>query len=165
MSHPVEYCEKIWSKIIKWCFNPHDIFHSFNLSLVPTIQRKIVKKYGCDRKMNLVIDIWKYGFFLILIDILVNNIMFLFPNYKTTNACLFVETYSGDVLKEMRRTDKFRSIDLMKTDGTASRLTFKYDFKLNGTSTSKRRWIYTTSRFFKLLYENMCNGKYRNNEI
>lgn len=135
------------------CFLAKDMYVNM-LDRDPKFCKKLRKKINervevyCGRVLT-------YCFYLILLDIIENNVTFNLPLMGKRDACLQVKSFEGDLLKRMVQKGKFRGIDLVQSFFKAYQVYYRY--KTN--SEYREKPIYISYNLKNLFYEKINSGK------
>lgn len=94
-----------------YSFLPLDLLEHYDCASKLHIKKAdTIKKYGCHNKRYFAAQIVAYCFFLILKDIIENNITFMLP-VTTMSAMLHMKVIKGDNFKQARQNGAFKDID------------------------------------------------------
>lgn len=95
--------------------------------------------------------------FLVIDDIIENNVTFEFPMKGDLKAELYVKTFMGEDFRVLYKLGKWAGIDFLKSEFTGYQIYFKYKTR-NGTLREKP--VYITRRSGKdKFYQKINEGK------
>lgn len=138
-----------------YCFCAYDLYETFNKKQLK-IRRDIVqKKYGVNKKQRLCASVLIYCFYLIILDIIENNITFVLPLFNNRDASIYARPIVGDDFKKARQRGAFADIDILASNFTGYQLTYSWSSK-NGY---RYKPIYINKRFKDVFYKHINNGK------
>ena len=107
-----------------YCFTAYDLFETFNKKQLK-IRRDIVQnKYGVNKKQLFCASVLVYCFYLILLDIIENNVTFVLPLLNNKTATIYAKPVTGEDFKIARQRGAFADIDFLKTNFTGYQLTY-----------------------------------------
>lgn len=95
-----------------------------------------------------------YCMYLILKDIIENNVTFMFPT-EPMESCIQVKSFSGEQFQNMYSKGKFAGIDFLSSNFTGYQLYYRYKTKAG----FKEKPIYISKNLKDKFYENINNGK------
>ena len=99
-----------------YCFTSKDLFDNFNISRLTTKKKFWGKDCKGDSKLDLVAKVLTYCFYLIILDIINNNITFVLPTVHK-EAMIHVKQFTGETFRHMYNMGKFNDIDYLKDSG------------------------------------------------
>lgn len=137
------------------CFTAYDFFETFDKKQLK-IKRVVVQdKYGVNKKQWLCASVLVYCFYLIILDIIENNVTFVLPLFRGKNAMIHVIPVTGNDLKEAVHRGAFSDIDLISTNFTAYKIAYTWNF--NGTP--KEKTVYLHRKYKELFIDHINKGK------
>lgn len=138
-----------------YCFNAYELFETFNKKQLK-IKREIVqKKYGVNKKQWLCASVLVYCFYLILLDIIENNVTFVLPLFNNKHASIYARPVTGDELKIARGRGAFGDIDLLNSNFTGYQLTYSWETE----GGYRYKPIYINKRFKDVFLKHINEGK------
>lgn len=137
-----------------FCFVAKDMYDTFNLKQLKIKRDTVTKKYGCHSKQDFCGSVLLYCFFLILLDIIENNVTFVLPT-RGKDAKIHVRSYSGDDFKRAYSKGKFAGIDFLESDFTGYQLEYRYKTSLG----ERYKPIYISKNMKDRFYELINEGK------
>lgn len=129
-----------------------DLFSKFNINKISTHFSILKKFYKTREKKEMAVKIFIYGIYLIILDIIENNVTFVLPTVK--RGQIQMGQMSGSNFTKAWKNGKFNDIDFIKTNNTGYFLEFR--FQKNGWF--KKKHIYLNSSLKKKIAENANNG-------
>lgn len=141
--------------VTTYSFGVRDLYDTYDISKHVHLSQKIVKKkYGVDRLQYLCASVFVYSFYIILLDIIENNATFMFPLKRGKRAILYVETFTGEKLQEIKRNGGMVDLDLIKSNFCGYRLKFSFE----GAGHMNSKSVYISNNLKKKLYDRVYSG-------
>ena len=139
-----------------YAFNTDEIFENFPYEklLVTCDDCNIVN--GDYHKDRLVKRVFKDALYLILNDIIDNNVTFQLPTGGIRSE-IHVNNYEGEDFVKARQCGKWQDIDFIESNFTGNQLVLDMYGKKNGIR--RRKPIYVDRRLKNKITENTNNGK------
>ena len=139
------------------CFTNLDLFDNLNLQSLnlPKNMFKKEHKNHKDTRKEYVASVYMYCLYLILLDIIENNVTFVLPLFGKQEACLYVKMFDGEKFRKMYSKGKFAGIDFLKSGFKGYQIYFQYTYK-GGV---REKPIYVSNTLKDLFYNNINNGK------
>lgn len=139
-----------------FCFTSQDIFDSAYKSKLG-VNMKHVKAYKQDTIKELCSQVFTYFFYLVILDIIENNVTFVLPLNKHGNrtANISVKCIDGDKFQKLYSLGSFKGIDFLASNFKGYRLMFQYD---SNTGVREKN-IYINDKIKKIFYDNINQGK------
>ncbi len=107
-----------------YCFNAYDLFETFNKRELK-IKREVVQgKYGVNKRQVLCASVLVYCFYLILLDIIENNITFVLPLKNNREASIYARPIVGEDFKLARQRGAFAGIDILASNFIGYQITY-----------------------------------------
>lgn len=139
------------------CFYPYDLYENFNATTGLKIKRTVVQeKYGVNKKRKLCASVLIYCFYLILCDIIENNITFELPLFNNRLASIYVKPITGNRFKQARQNGAYADIDILMSNFTGYQLTYSWQTKSGGY---RYKPVYICKRFKDVFYKYINEGK------
>ena len=137
-------------------FRAYDLYETFNKKQLKIRRDVCTKKYGTNKKQGICVQVLIYCFYLILLDIIQNNITFVLPLFNNRHASIYVRPIVGEEFKKARQYGAFEDIDFLATNFTGYQLTYSWE-----TTGGNIRYkpIYINKRFKDVLYDYINQGK------
>lgn len=135
-----------------YSFNANDLFANFNIKHITTHHDVLKKHYKTREKKEMAVKVFLYAIYLILLDIIENNVIFVLPTSR--RAQIQMTPVSGERFKSARKNGKFKDVDFMESNFTGYQLEFQFK-KRNFT---KRKPIYVNSKLKQKITDNTNNG-------
>ena len=139
-----------------FCFTSYDIFSTFNLKQLKIKRTTVQDKYGCNKKQMFCASVFSYCCYLIILDIIQNNVTFVLPLFNHKSATINVRPIIGDELKKARQYGAFQDIDLLVTNFTGYQLMYTWETTNHGY---RRKPIYVNRRLKDILIKYINEGK------
>lgn len=100
------------------CFHPYDLYETFNATGLKIKRTVVQEKYGCNKKRKLCASVLIYFFYLIICDILENNVTFELPLFNNRLAFISVKPIMGEDFKLARQRGAFGDVDILMSNFT-----------------------------------------------
>lgn len=148
--------EKHKVNIMKHSFSQVDLFDHLKMTQTIGLQHPVTHdKYGCNCYKVFCGKVFAYFLFLVILDIIENNIIFVFPRVKDFYCKFMAEILPKDVINKVHSNGGLREIDLFNTLGKAYKIT--YLCKIGSIITSKT--CYLDRRLRNAFYSKINSGK------
>ena len=139
-----------------FCFTAKDLYSTFNLKQLK-IKRTVVQDiYGVNRKQHFCAKVFVYCCYLIVLDIIKNNVTFVLPLFNSKYASIYIKPIQGDEFKIARQRGAFKDVDFLMSNFTAYQFTFSWKTKYNGY---RYKPIYISHKYKELLLEQVNKGR------
>jgi len=137
-----------------YCFTAWDLYNDFNYKQIKVNKKTIIANYGVETRQELCGRVLVYLFYLIISDIIKNNITFIWK-IKTREMMIHVKSITGENFKQMYRKGCFMGIDFLSSNFTGYQICFRYDYK----SGVREKPLYINSKLKDIFYANINDGK------
>lgn len=139
-----------------FCFTSYDIFSTFNLKQLKIKRTTVQDKYGCNKKQLFCASVFSYCCYLIILDIIQNNVTFVLPLFNHKSATMHVRPIVGEELKRARQCGAFQDIDLLVTNFTGYQLVYTWE---NVNQGYRHKPIYINRRLKDILIKYINEGR------
>lgn len=99
-----------------YSFTTGHLFNSFNIKHITTHHSILKKHYKTREKKEMAVKVFLYAIYLVLLDIIENNVTFVLPTSK--RAQIQMQAVTGDAFVKARKNGKFKEIDFIKSNYT-----------------------------------------------
>ena len=139
-----------------FCFTSQDIYDTAYKSKLG-ITMKHVRAYKQDMIRELCSQIFTYFFYLVILDIIENNVTFVLPMHKNgvRKANISVKCFDGETFQKMYQKGSFQGIDFLASNFKGYRLMFQYD----SNTGIREKSIYINDKIKKIFYDKINQGK------
>lgn len=137
-----------------YCFTAIELFENFNLSKIKTKRKFWEGECHSNTKSELAGKILVYCFYLIVLDIIENNITFVLPTFNK-DCFIYVKQFSDVHFRRMYNAGKFKEIDYVLSNFKGYQLYYRYET----TNGFREKPIYINSKLKNKLTEHVNNGK------
>lgn len=137
------------------CISSFELFRKFNRSKIKRKYKQYLKEYKADNKQQLAAKIFNYCFYLILLDIIKNNIIFALPNVFGKDSEIAMKTFEGEEFKRLYRKGKFNDVDFVLSNFKGHQIFYNYECK----SGTKEKPIYVSHNLRDQITQNTNAGK------
>lgn len=139
-----------------FCFTSQDIYDTAYKSKLG-VNMKHVRAYKQDMIKELCSQIFTYFFYLVILDIIENNVTFVLPMHKhgVRKANISVKCIEGETFQKMYQKGSFQGIDFLASNFKGYRLMFQYD----SNTGIREKTIYINDKIKKIFYDNINQGK------
>lgn len=136
-----------------YAFSANNLFEGFDVKLIKTNHKILKEHYNTHEKKEMAVKVFLYAIYLILLDIIENNITFVLPSNK--KAQFQMKTVQGQALIDARKNGKFLGFDMLATNQKAYYLEYVYW----NSKSEKSKEIYVNKDFKDKIMNNANNGK------
>ncbi len=139
-----------------FCFTSQDLYDSAYKSKLG-VNMKHVRAYKQDMIKELCSQIFTYFFYLVILDIIENNVTFVLPMRKNSNrnASISVKCIDGESFRKLYQMGSFNGIDFLASNFKGYRLMFQYDSEHE----KREKTIYINEKLKKIFYDKINQGK------
>lgn len=139
-----------------FCFTSQDIYDTAYKSKLG-INMKHVRAYKQDMIRELCSQIFTYFFYLVVLDIIENNVTFVLPMHKNgvRRANISVKSFDGETFQKMYQKGSFQGIDFIASNFKGYRLMFQYD----SNTGIREKSIYINDKIKQIFYDKINQGK------
>lgn len=138
-----------------YCFNAYDLFETFNTKTLKIKRETVQKKYGVKCKQAICASVLIYCCYLILLDIIKNNITFVLPLFNNKLGQFYAKPIVDEEFKNARKNGAFQDIDFLASDFTGYRLTYQWTNSIE----RKEKNIYINKKFKDAFTQKINNGQ------
>ena len=135
-----------------YCFTSQDIYDTAEKSKLG-INMNHVRAYKQDMIRELCSQIFTYFFYLVVLDIIENNVTFVLPAVGR-KAYIYVKPITGEKFEYLYRMGTFDGLDYLKTNFTGYRLMYQYQT----SKEIKEKPIYISKELKQRLFKNANEG-------
>lgn len=116
----------------KWCntwsFTSQDLFDNINFAQFGWTHA-FYKLLKTDRWKKLVGMVFTYFMYLVILDIIENNVTFELPLKGAAQAEFYVKSFTGESFRKLYQAGKWSDIDFLNSDFTGYQIYFRYKTK------------------------------------
>jgi hypothetical protein len=99
-----------------YCFTSKDLLEKLNKKDL-NITHKIYREYKADTLAEFCAQILTYFFYLVVLDIIENNVTFVFSlNSSERSATLSVKCFEGEEFRKQYTKGRFKGIDFLQSN-------------------------------------------------
>lgn len=139
-----------------FCFNATDLYDTFNKKQLKIRKDVVQEKYGCNKKQAICASVLIYCFYLILLDIIENNVTFVLPLFNGKQGSIYARPIVGEEFKKARQNGAFQDIDVISSNFTGYQITYSFQ-KRDGSYAYKS--CYINKKFKDAFIDNINKGK------
>lgn len=140
---------------VKYYFTPREMFEGFNTRKLEASRKALRRGYGQSiETRELCCRVFSYFLYLIILDIIRNNITFIFPTRK--EMVLGVNVIRGERLHEQLRENTPKDYDYFGSGMTLPRINLFYR---KGNYELRVRYLVLNATLMKEFFKNINNGK------
>ena len=144
--------------IKNYCYSKHtflaeDLFEQVNPAKWG-ITRNFIKNEGC-RKRQYCGYVLVYFFYLVILDIIENNITFEFPVTGRNKGYLYVKCVYGEDFRNQYSKGRFRGIDFLGSEFKGYYITFQWHHQ----NRIREKPFYINTKIKNWFYDKINNGK------
>lgn len=139
-----------------WCFTASDLFENINFAQFGWT-KAFYKLLKTDRWQKLVGMVFTYFMYLVILDIIENNITFELPLKGAAQGEFYVKAFTDEAFKNLYRAGKWEGIDFLNCEFTGYQIFFRYKTK---RSNWKEKPVYISHKGVRdLFYQKINEGK------
>lgn len=138
-----------------YCFTSRDLFENWNWLSLGIPKQIYYHKYHAKSLDYFIAQIFLYFMYLVLLDIIHNNVTFVLPLKGNRHAMIHVKVFDGDQFQKMYAGGKFIGIDFLSSLFKGYQLFFSYNYR-NG---EREKPIYINNKMKELFYSYINSGK------
>lgn len=143
------------SSLVKYYFNAEELFEDFDIKKLSVKRKALQHRYGQHvNTRNICCRVFIYFLYLIILDIIRNNITFIFPIRRT--FILGIKILEGQKLKEYVRRKDLEMYDYIGSGFVLPRITLFYEYRKKEIKTKEVILNYSLNKEF---FDNINNGK------
>lgn len=137
------------------CITSTELFRKFKKDKIKLSKKQYLKEYKADTRQELAAKVLNYCLYLVLLDIINNNIIFALPDTFGFDSEISMKTFQEDEFKEMWRRGKFRDIDFVLSRFRGHQIFYTFETK----SGVKEKPIYVNKKLKDIISDNTNAGK------
>lgn len=111
-----------------WSFTSQDLFDNINFAQFGWTHA-FYKLLKTDRWKKLVGMVFTYFMYLVILDIIENNVTFELPLKGTAQAEFYVKSFTGEAFRRLYQAGKWDDVDFLNCDFTGYQIYFRYKTK------------------------------------
>lgn len=138
-----------------FCFTARDLFEGWNWLQLGIKKDVYYHKYKYKSLDYFLGCIFLYFMFLVLLDIIENNVTFVLPLKGNRHAMIHVKVFDGEKFQKLYAGGKFMGIDFLSSLFKGYQLFFVYNYK----GGEREKPIYINQKMKELFYSYINNGK------
>lgn len=138
------------------CFTAYDLFETFNKKQLKIKRTVVTEKYGLSKKQWICASVLVYCFYLILVDIIENNVTFVLPLFNGRRARIYAKPSVGEEFKKIRQRGGMEGIDIIASNFTGYQITYEWEDRARNI---RSKPIYLDKQLKKAFYDNINKGK------
>ena len=143
------------SSLVKYYFTTSELFEDFDIKKLSVKRKSLQHRYGESVNVrNICCRVFVYFLYLIILDIIRNNVTFIFPTKRI--FVLGIKTLEGKKLKEYIKTKKSEMYDYFGSGFILPRITLFYQKRKSEIRTREVMLNYSLTKEF---FDNINNGK------
>lgn len=138
-----------------YCFTVRDLFLTWNYKKLGIPAKVYKDEYKCECVPEFLGKIFLYFMYLVLLDIIENNVTFVLPLTGNRHAMIHVKVFDGDEFERLYRRGKFMGIDFLSSLFKGYQLFFAYNYR----GGEREKPIYINNKLKELFYSHINAGK------
>ena len=138
-----------------YCFTSKDLFENWNWASLGIKRETYYDKYHVKCLEYFIAQIFLYFMYLVLLDIINNNVTFILPLKGNRHAMIHVKVFDGDQFQRMYAGGKFMGIDFLSSLFKGYQLYFSYNY----SGGEREKPIYINKKMKELFYSYINSGK------
>lgn len=144
-----------WTKFRQqYCFFARELYETTNPSKW-NVTETIAQKYNYESRWHLCGSVLVYFFYLVILDIIKNNITFEFPMTGNYSASLYVKCFQDDEFKKLYSWGKFLGIDFIASEFKGYQIFYQW----RCYNKIREKPLYITHNIRNWFYSQINNGK------
>lgn len=137
------------------CMTSVDFFRKFNKKKIKLLKKEFCKAYKADDKQELSAKVFTYCLYLIMLDIINNNVIFALPSVFGNDSEIAMKTFQDEEFKKVYRLGKFNDIDFLQSGFKGYQIFYNYESNGN----VKEKPIYINHKLKDIITKKVNNGK------
>lgn len=98
------------------CVTSTELFRKFKKDKIKLPKKQYLKEYKADTRQELAAKVLNYCLYLVVLDIINNNVIFALPDTFGFNSEIAMKTFQGDEFKEMWKKVNLETLTLYYLD-------------------------------------------------
>lgn len=144
---------KFWSD---WAFTSQDLFDNLDIQQFGWT-KEFYRLFKTDRSQKLLGRVFTFFIYLVILDIIENNVTFEFPLKGRAKGEFYVKSFTGEAFRKLYVAGKWEGIDFLNSNFTGYQIYFRYR---TARSDWKEKPIYISHRNVRdLFYKRINEGK------
>lgn len=139
-----------------WACNLNDIFVRFPYEKYKSLMTKWSTKV---ERLKIIKQVFRYGLYLVLNDIIENNVTFKIQGISTQGGEIHMEAVRGSDFEKARKNGKFKKVDFLNSIFTGYQMYLYIHGKHDNFLHKTKIPIYFNKELRDKLLENTNNGK------
>lgn len=111
-----------------WSFTSQDLFDNINFSQFGWTHA-FYKLLKTDRWKPAVAKVFTYFIYLVILDIIENNVTFEFPLKGAAQGEFYVKSFTGEAFQRLYQAGKWDDVDFLNCDFTGYQIYFRFKTK------------------------------------
>lgn len=137
-----------------YSFNIDEIMHNFPNDKLIISCKECAKITGDIHREKLIQKIFKESIYLVLMDIIHNNVTFILPVYGLCSCKMKMKRIQGEAFKNLRRGGKWKDVDIFASMFSG----YQIYFYMEGRRTPREKPVYINKHLTKLITEYTNKG-------
>lgn len=137
-----------------FCYFPRDLYELTNPSKWG-VTEPWVRSLGANSRFEYCGSVFSYFIFLVILDIIENNVTFEFPLTGWKWAKLYMKCFQGDEFKRLRAIGKFSEIDFIASEFKGYQIFFQWGNK----DWFKEKPVYVNTKLKNYIASKVNQGK------
>ena len=138
-----------------YCFTSRDLFKGWDYLKLGIKKQTYYHKYHFKSLDYFLGAIFLYYMYLVLLDIIENNVTFVLPLKGNRDAVIHVKVFDGDEFQRLYAGGKFMGIDFLSSLFKGYQLFFRYKYRYG----YREKPIYINDKMKELFYGYINSGK------
>ena len=138
-----------------YCFTSRDLFDGWDYLKLGIKKKVYYNKYHFKSLDYFLGAIFLYFMYLVLLDIIENNVTFVLPLKGNRHAMIHVKVFDGDEFQRMYAGGKFMGIDFLSSLFKGYQLYFRYNYRYG----EREKPIYINNKMKELFYGYINSGR------
>lgn len=136
------------------CITTVELFKKWKKNKVKLRSKQYLGEYKADTKLEFAAKVFIYCLYLVILDIIENNIIFVLPNNFGKQSELSMKTFSGEEFKRVYKLGKFRDVDFVMSNFKGHQIMYTYEVR----SGVREKPVYVHHKLKNLITEKTNQG-------
>lgn len=137
------------------CITSVELYRKYRKDKIKLKKKQIIKDYKVDTRQELAAKVFTYCLYLIILDIINNNVIFALPDVFGKNSELSMKVFEDETFKAAYRNGKFNDIDFVLSGFKGYQIFYTYEYK----NEIREKPVYINKKLKDIITANANSGK------
>lgn len=137
------------------CITSVELYRKFKKDKIKLKKKQILKEFKADTKQELAAKVFTYCLYLIILDIINNNVIFALPDVFGKNSEIAMKIFEGEEFRSAYKNGKFKDIDFILSGFKGYQIFYTYEYK----NETREKPIYVNEKIKDIITNNANSGK------